>query len=82
MCKEMGRRPRNTGLVARYAPKGRTAKEIESLVLEHGWRYSHASGGHRYYTREGDSILVCIPWHRRALKPKTEASILKQAGLR
>jgi transposase len=31
---------------------------------------------------EGAPNLVCIPWHTRPLKPKTEASILKQAGLR
>jgi len=56
---------------------------LETLIQKHGWRYLRAEGSHRYYVREGDDRLTVIPWHRRkSLKRKTEAAILKQAGLR
>jgi len=67
----------------RYVPTGRSCKELETLIQKHGWRYLRAEGSHRYYVREGDDRLTVIPWHRRkSLKRKTEAAILKQAGLR
>jgi predicted RNA binding protein YcfA (HicA-like mRNA interferase family) len=62
---------------------GQTCKDMEKAVMEAGWRYSHAAGGHRFYEREGESHFVVIPWHRRnEMAPKTVASILRQAGLK
>ena len=59
------------------------ASEILRLLEQDGWVLKRVTGSHRHYTHPGKPGLVTVAGKPCAtLKPKTEASILKQAGLR
>jgi len=58
-------------------------KEVIRLLEADGWQLKRISGSHRHFTHPNKSGLVTVAGHPSAtLKKKTEASILKQAGLR
>jgi predicted RNA binding protein YcfA (HicA-like mRNA interferase family) len=47
-----------------------------------GWQVKRVTGSHRHFQHPGKPGLVTVAGKTSAtLKPKTEASILKQAGL-
>jgi predicted RNA binding protein YcfA (HicA-like mRNA interferase family) len=57
--------------------------EIIKLMEDDGWILKRTNGSHRHFTHPTKPGLVTIAGRRSAtLKPKTEASILRQAGLR
>lgn len=57
--------------------------EIIRLLERDGWELKRVSGSHRHYTHPAKPGLVTVAGRPSAtLKPKTESSILKQAGLR
>jgi len=57
--------------------------EILLLLERDGWRLKGTAGSHRHYTHPTKPGLVTVAGKPSAtLKPKTESSILKQAGLR
>lgn len=57
--------------------------EIIVLLQRDGWELKRMSGSHRHFVHPVKSGLVTVAGKPSAtLKPKTEASILKQAGLR
>jgi predicted RNA binding protein YcfA (HicA-like mRNA interferase family) len=57
--------------------------EITRLLESDGWTLKRTTGSHRHYTHPTRPGLVTVAGKPSAtLKPKTEASILKQAGLR
>ena len=57
--------------------------EIILLLERDGWRLKRVSGSHRHFAHPTKLGLVTVAGKPSAtLKPKTEASILKQAGLR
>ena len=57
--------------------------EIIVLLQQHGWTLKRVSGSHRHFTHPEKPGLVTVAGKLSAtLKPKTESSILKQAGLR
>jgi len=57
--------------------------EIIKLLQDDGWRLKRTTGSHRHFTHPSKPGLVTVAGRPSAtLKPKTEASILKQAGLR
>ena len=57
--------------------------EIILLLERDGWRLKRTSGSHRHFTHPVKPELVTVAGRPSAtLKPKTESSILKQAGLR
>lgn len=57
--------------------------EIILLLERDGWRLKRTAGSHRHITHPVKPGLVTVAGRSSAtLKPKTEASILKQAGLR
>jgi predicted RNA binding protein YcfA (HicA-like mRNA interferase family) len=57
-------------------------KEIIRLLEADGWRLNRTSGSHRHFTHPRKPGIVTVAGHPSAtLKHKTEASILKQAGL-
>jgi predicted RNA binding protein YcfA (HicA-like mRNA interferase family) len=57
--------------------------EIIVLLERDGWRLKRVSGSHRHFTHPSKPGLVTVAGKPSAtLKPKTESSILKQAGLR
>ena len=53
------------------------------LLEVDGWRLKRITGSHRHFVHPHKPGLVTVAGKPSAtLKPKTEASILKQAGLR
>ena len=57
--------------------------EIIRLLERDGWTLTRTAGSHRHFTHPTKQGLVTVAGKPSAtLKPKTEASILKQAGLR
>jgi len=57
--------------------------EIIRLLEQDGWVLNRTAGSHRHFSHPVKSGLVTVAGRRSAtLKPKTESSILKQAGLR
>lgn len=59
-----------------------TADEIIKLLLQNGFQYVRSNGSHRTYRNDDTGRTVVVPYHKRDLKPGTEKSILKQAGLK
>ena len=57
--------------------------EIIKLLEDDGWLLKRTTGSHRHFAHPSKPGLVTIAGRPSAtLKPKTEASILRQAGLR
>jgi predicted RNA binding protein YcfA (HicA-like mRNA interferase family) len=57
--------------------------EIIRLLYEDGWLLKRVNGSHQHFTHPSKLGLVTVAGKPSAtLKPKTEASILRQAGLR
>jgi len=57
--------------------------EAIRLLERDGWTLKRVAGSHRHFTHPTKPGLVTVAGKPSAtLKPKTEASILKQAGLR
>ncbi len=58
-------------------------KEIIKLIEKEGWILSRAKGSHRQYKHQKKSGTVTIAGHPNDdVHPKTEGSILRQAGLK
>jgi predicted RNA binding protein YcfA (HicA-like mRNA interferase family) len=56
--------------------------EIIKLLEHEGWTLRRTTGSHRHFVHPSKPGLVTVAGRPSAtLKPKTEASILKQAGL-
>jgi predicted RNA binding protein YcfA (HicA-like mRNA interferase family) len=57
--------------------------EMIRVLEADGWRLKRITGSHRHFVHPHKPGLVTVAGKPSAtLKPKTEASILKQAGLR
>ena len=57
--------------------------EIIRLLERDGWTLKRTTGSHRHFTHPTKPGLVTVAGKPSAtLKPKTESSILEQAGLR
>jgi predicted RNA binding protein YcfA (HicA-like mRNA interferase family) len=57
--------------------------EVIAPLAGDGWKLKRVSGSHRQYVHPAKPGLVTVAGKlSAALKPKTESSILKQAGLR
>ncbi|HEV3047100.1 MAG TPA: type II toxin-antitoxin system HicA family toxin [Solirubrobacteraceae bacterium] len=58
-------------------------RAIIKLIEADGWRRSRQRGSHRHYRHPEKRGTVTIAGHPQdELHPKTQASILRQAGLR
>jgi predicted RNA binding protein YcfA (HicA-like mRNA interferase family) len=56
---------------------------IIKLIERDGWRQARQTGSHRHYRHPTKSGTVTVAGHPRDdLHPKTEASIMRQAGLK
>jgi len=56
--------------------------EMIKLLEADGWLLKRTTGSHRHFTHPSKPGLVTVAGRSSAtLKPKTETSILKQAGL-
>ena len=59
-----------------------TPKEIVKLLQANGFVYVSSTGSHRKYWNPQTGKTVIVPFHAKDLKPGTEKSILKMAGLK
>lgn len=59
-----------------------TAKQIIKLLKENGFEEISSNGSHRKLFNPESNKTVIVPYHSKDLKPGTEKSILKQAGLK
>ena len=58
-------------------------REIVKFIEKDGWTLNRTKGSHRQFKHPTKSGTVTIAGHERdELHPKTESSILKQAGLK
>lgn len=58
-------------------------RDVIKLVEADGWRYEKSEGSHRKYYHPVKAGKVIIAGHPSdEVKPKTLASILRQAGIR
>lgn len=58
-------------------------REIIKLIEKSGWILSRTKGSHRQFKHPAESGTVTIAGHPNdEIHPKTERSILKQAGLK
>ncbi len=58
-------------------------REIVRLIEDDGWRQVRQVGSHRHYRHPEKPGTVTVAGHPRDdLHPKTQASIMRQAGLR
>ena len=56
-------------------------REVMNLIEQTGWQQVRQTGSHRHYRHPSKPGTVTIPGHPRdELHPKTEKSILRQAG--
>ncbi|MEN6356032.1 MAG: type II toxin-antitoxin system HicA family toxin [Armatimonadota bacterium] len=58
-----------------------TPRQVIRLLKKNGWHEIPAVGGHRQFEHSNYPNKITVPFHNNDLKPKTLASILKQAGL-
>lgn len=59
-----------------------TSREIIRLLERNGFQLIRSNGSHRIYRNPNTGKQTVVPYHNKALKPGTENSILKQAGLK
>ena len=59
-----------------------TPKEIVKLLQANGFVYVSSTGSHRKYRNPPTGKTVIVTFPAKALKPGTEKSILKMAGLK
>ena len=59
-----------------------TPKEIIKILESNGFEYISSNGSHRKYRHPESKKTVIVPFHTKELKPGTEKSILKMAGLK
>lgn len=61
----------------------RTFRDIIKIVEQDGWQQVSQRGSHRKYVHPAKPGIVIIAPHKLSdtIAPKTEKSILKQAGL-
>jgi predicted RNA binding protein YcfA (HicA-like mRNA interferase family) len=59
-----------------------TAKEIVKLLEANGFVYVSSNGSHREFQNPETGKVVIVPFHSKDLKPGTEKSVLKMAGLK
>jgi len=58
-------------------------RAVIKLIEADGWVQVRQTGSHRHYQHPTKPGTTTVPGHMRdTLHPKTEASILQQAGLR
>jgi len=69
--------------VVTVGPVPMKISEIILMLERDGWRQKRVTGSHRHFTHPTKPGLVTVAGKPSAtLKPKTQSSILKQAGLR
>ncbi len=57
-----------------------TYREMEKLLLQHGWKKDTQKGSHAHFVKHGQLILV--PNHPGDMKKGLALGILKDAGIK
>jgi predicted RNA binding protein YcfA (HicA-like mRNA interferase family) len=58
-------------------------REMIRLIEDDGWRQVRQTGSHRHYRHPSKHGTVTVAGHaREELHPKTQASIMRHAGLK
>lgn len=58
-----------------------SSREIIKLLEEDGWYIIGVRGSHHYFKHPTKPGKVTVPHPRKSFPPKTQANILKTAGL-
>ena len=58
------------------------AREMEKLLFQNGFIFIRQNGSHRIYYNSQTNRTVVVPFHAKEFKKGTEATILKEAGLK
>ena len=58
-----------------------SGKQLARILVKKGWTLHHTRGSHHYYLKDGRLVTVPIHSGTSPLKPTTQKSIMKQAGL-
>ena len=58
-----------------------TPREMIALLKANGFTFISANGSHQKFRNEQTGKTVIVPYHAKDLKPGTEKSILKMAGI-
>jgi predicted RNA binding protein YcfA (HicA-like mRNA interferase family) len=59
-----------------------SGKRLCKLLESRGWAFDRTRGSHFIYVRGNPAVSVAVPVHgNRDLKPRTQRSIMRQAGL-
>jgi predicted RNA binding protein YcfA (HicA-like mRNA interferase family) len=59
-----------------------SGKRMFQVLKKLGWSLDHVRGSHHYLRKPGMTSLACVPVHgNKTLKPGTQKSIMKTAGL-
>ncbi|MEK5036340.1 type II toxin-antitoxin system HicA family toxin [Paenibacillus sp. FSL R7-0302] len=61
--------------------KAYSSREIIKLLEEDGWFEIGVNGSHHYFKHPTKLGKITVPHPRKSFPPKTQASILKSAGL-
>lgn len=59
-----------------------TPREIVKLLEANGFVLVGSNGSHRKYRNPATGKTTIVPFHAKDLKPGTEKSILKMAGIK
>lgn len=59
----------------------KTPREMIKILESNGFELIRSNGSHRIYRNPETGKQTTVPFHCKDLKPGTEKSILKQAGL-
>lgn len=55
-------------------------KDLLKLLLKNGWTEDRVTGSHHILFKDGK--IISVPVHNKDMKKGTEATLLKQAGLK
>jgi predicted RNA binding protein YcfA (HicA-like mRNA interferase family) len=58
-----------------------SGKRMDRVLTRKGWKFLRSTGAHRTYLGPDGVTLVTVPYHTKDLKPGTQRSIMKDAGL-
>ena len=59
-----------------------SGKRMCKILEGHGWRLDRIHGSHHIYKKPGGGKAIPVPVHgNKTLKPRTQKSIMRDAGL-
>lgn len=59
-----------------------SGKKMCKVLERHGWRLSRTKSSHHIYKKPGEPAIITVPVHgNKDLRPGTQATIMKAAGL-